>query len=1333
MSVWINEFHYDDNSTDEGEFIEIAGLAGFDLTGWSIVLYNGSSSVRAPYDTLSLDGLTIDDEGDGYGAVFVDATDMQNGGPDGLALVDNLGTVIQFLSYEGSFEALSGPAAGMVSVDVGVAESNATPEGQSLQLAGTGSLYADFAWTGPATATPGTLNTGQTLLAPGPVLVAAEDFDGGALNLVAGFDPATDNLDGGAGDWFGVGSIGAWPQSSVPFSLTDDTVADVSGGGVFAADAEGIFGQNRDLADAFFGLSDSDEFGAAQTASWTFDISGYKDLMLSISMGGISDSSFIGFSSTTDATFIVSIDGAAAQTAFDLDAVDNTFGHTTRLMDAGTASGGGRLLTVSGDNAVTKLSAEDGSTAADTFLDKATVDTGLLDTFQTAITGTGATLTLTLTADMPFEAMAFDDIRITGTSAPITGGIYAIEALDADKPEGEAGATDFTFTVTRSGDTSGAGTVDWAVSGDVDAADFGGTLPSGTASFAAGETETTVTIQVSGDTDDEGDEDFTVTLSNPTNGAIAGASAAGRIVNDDFEITLISEIQGNAATWGEQFGRTDATPFFGATVAVSAVVVGDFQEGDGNFGGFYLQEEDGDADGDATTSEGIFVFDAGVSTGWNVNVGDTVTVIGTATEFFGETQLNATQIIVESSGNALPTAATITFPIAETIVNGDGQVIANLEAYEGMLVTLGQDMTVADLFDYGRFGEMGLYADGRLETYTQSNTPSVTGFQDYIDLAARNTVTLDDGSTWQNPFTLPYPDGSYGVMDGLSSGDTVSDVTGVVRYSRGSGSLGDENYRINPTALPTFTDTNPRQETPPDVGGSLKVASYNVLNYFNGDGMGGGFPTSRGADSAEEFARQQEKLVAALSAIDADVVGLMEIEKDGYGPQSAIPSLVDALNAAMGAGTYAYVDPGVASLGSDEIAVGFLYKPGTVALVGASAILDKSVDARFDSDNQRPSLAQTFEEIASGETFTAVVNHLKSKGSPVDGVAGDEDQGDGAGNANTTRTLAAEALADWIATDPTGSGDSDVLVIGDLNSYAMEDPIQALLAGADDSTGTGDDLVNLAPVTYTYAFPLDLSTAGQVQGYGTLDYALGTASLAAQVTGAAAWHLNADEPSTIDYNTEFKPDNADLYAADAFRSSDHDPMIVGLDLAPDALVARLDFEGRFPRQHADYTLDGDLVATQRLKLLDKSVDLGAAGVTIEAVSGASKHAFVTSWGQGLGVAVLGGSSVFAGRNKVIDGDEVLRFTLDEVDGLGDALAASFEFGKTRGTGDAVVSLYDDGALVDSFVITPGADGIAFDLPGTADFDMVELGVTDDFAFSLEAVEFLRIEGDVLVV
>jgi predicted extracellular nuclease len=278
--------------------------------------------------------------------------------------------------------------------------------------------------------------------------------------------------------------------------------------------------------------------------------------------------------------------------------------------------------------------------------------------------------------------------------------------------------------------------------------------------------------------------------------------------------------------------------------------------------------------------------------------------------------------------------------------------------------------------------------------------------------------------------------------------------------------------------------------------------------------------------------------------MDPDVLGVNEIENDGYGPNSAIFDLVNGLNAATAPGTFAILDPGVSVIGADEIAVGLIYRAATVTPQGSSAILDSSVDPIFLDTKNRPVLAQTFVDNFSGGVFTVAVNHLKSKGSNCDDV-GDPDTGDGAGNCNLTRTDAAVALADWLASDPTGSGDADFLILGDLNSYDKEDPIDVLIAAGYT------DLAAIFTGEFAYSYVFDGQT-------GYLDYALASPLLFAQVTGATEWHINADEPDLLDYDTTFKlPTQDAIYAPDAYRSSDHDPVIAGLELL------HYDFSGFF--------------------------------------------------------------------------------------------------------------------------------------------------------------------------
>lgn len=560
------------------------------------------------------------------------------------------------------------------------------------------------------------------------------------------------------------------------------------------------------------------------------------------------------------------------------------------------------------------------------------------------------------------------------------------------------------------------------------------------------------------------------------------------------------------------------SPLVGTGVEVEGVVVGDYQTA-AEFRGFNLEQEAADWDADPSTSEGVFVFDN--SFGVDVSPGDVVRVRGTVIEFFGLTEITGVNAVQICATGVPVDAVSVSLPVAN---------LSDHERYEGMLVDYDQTLTATEVFNLGRFGEVSLSGVGRLYTPTAITTPGTAAIAQ-LDQNNRSRIILDDGNSLQNIDPTLYPQGGLSALNTLRVGDTLPGLTGVMdfRFS---------NYRIQPVGPINFDPTNPRTANPADVGGNLKVASFNVLNFFNGNGSGvdgaaGGFPTARGANTLFELGRQTAKIVSAITTIDADVVGLMEIENDAA-PNSAIEQLVAALNASAGAGTYDFVNTGV--IGTDQIRVALIYKPDVVAPVGPFATITSLTDQRFIDTLNRPSLAQTFERTATGARLTIVVNHLKSKGSACTAV-GDPDTGDGQGNCNLTRTNAAAALADWLATDPTGSGDPDYLVIGDLNSYRFEDPIETLL---------GAGFTNLVAefggdTPYSYVFNGE-------SGY--LDHALASASLAAQATGTTDWHINPDEPIVLDYNVEFKTANQinTFYDDGPYRASDHDPVVIGLNL-----------------------------------------------------------------------------------------------------------------------------------------------------------------------------------------
>lgn len=576
-------------------------------------------------------------------------------------------------------------------------------------------------------------------------------------------------------------------------------------------------------------------------------------------------------------------------------------------------------------------------------------------------------------------------------------------------------------------------------------------------------------------------------------------------------------------------GKTGASPLVDQIVMIRGVVTGFFQGSAGSREGFYLQEEDADVDSDPATSEGIYVYAGRTSTHSStvaaLKLGDLVTAVGKVAEFNMLTQLTTDGVVeasVQPAGTApLPAAAAISLPVSE---------LADLEHVENMRVQFPQTLTVTGNHTLGQYGELHLSGRGLIYQPTNvidpndvpatgtnstgaNNVAAITALQQANRLSV---VVLDDANSKTYPDPTPY----LNAAGTRRIGDTVTGLAGVLTYRFNF-------YRIDPQGPVVFTDRNPRPVAAPDLGArsKLKVASANVLNYFTTLGRAG-----RGASSQAEFERQKTKIIASLATLNADIIGLMEIERRS--DNAALADLVAGLNARLGAGTYAYVDSS-ALAGTDAIQLALIYKPATVSPAGAPQTDTSPAASVFN----RPPLAQTFAVTATGAKFTVVVNHFKSKGGA--GTGADADQGDGQSAHNATRKKQAAALAAFLATPAATFGDPDVLIIGDLNAYAEEDPVDVLRAA-----GYTDLLQIFRPGGHSYQY-------GSQLGY--LDHALASPSLRTQVTGADHWHINADEPSYFDYNLENKsPAQQAINVDTPYRSSDHDPVVIGLALAPGA-------------------------------------------------------------------------------------------------------------------------------------------------------------------------------------
>jgi predicted extracellular nuclease len=597
--------------------------------------------------------------------------------------------------------------------------------------------------------------------------------------------------------------------------------------------------------------------------------------------------------------------------------------------------------------------------------------------------------------------------------------------------------------------------------------------------------------------------------------ALGFSTGCGSRVPDQPHEVTIPAIQGSGLM-SELQGRW---------VTTSGVVTGDFQ-GKTKLDGFFLQDPQGD--GRSDTSDALFVYSPLAP---EVSVGDSVRVTGCVTELAGVTSLAPTldrEIVVEQLAAGLLVAAS---PLDAVPVGGE-----QWESLEGMLVAFAGDLTVTDTYRLEEDGTLVLSTRGRQYSVTNSIDPndrpaSGTSSRGATNLGAiekrqreleRSLLMIDDGSWVESPNPVPFLSRSGDGLTTLRVGSSVEGLTGVVFYDEQT-----ERYRVLPTSEVRFRyASRPPVPTLP-AGTTLKVVAINVLNYFLT--LAADDNRARGAESMEELQRQKQKIVAALTAMEPDVAALMELENN----TTALPDLVAALNEALGDGSYAYVadPPEMATTpgGDDAIKVGIIYRTSSVEVLGPAMTIR---DAAFTRG--RAPVAQTFKSLASEGVFTVIVNHFKSKGGGGNAEAGDVDSGDGQGAFNDTRRRQAEAVDQLARRIIAERGDPDVLITGDLNAYAQEDPIDLLR-----SRGYVDLISQ-----YTSGEPYSFVYRGQA---GLLDHALATSALAEQVTAAIVWHINADEPRVLDYRQRGRDGQA-LYRPDPFRCSDHDPIIVGLRL-----------------------------------------------------------------------------------------------------------------------------------------------------------------------------------------
>ncbi|WP_416958045.1 ExeM/NucH family extracellular endonuclease [Nocardioides sp. T5] len=775
----------------------------------------------------------------------------------------------------------------------------------------------------------------------------------------------------------------------------------------------------------------------------------------------------------------------------------------------------------------------------------------------------------------------------------------------------------------------------------VDMVGVGSTSTSFETAPAPGMSVTTSVSRTAGVDTNNNSADFTAGDQTPT------ASGGGVVEPPPEPVEVsIAEIQGTGA----------ASPLVDDPVVTEGVVTAAFPTG--GFNGFYIQT--GGEDTTPGASDGIFVYEPGFAA--TIEVGDSVEVEGTVKEFSSLTEIDATEV-TELSQPLPPAVPNTVLPGTDCALPGDecltgAELDAAREEFEGEAFQPTTPMTVTDSYDFGAtsssfFGEIGIAAASDIPLVTPTEVIDAQDTEAIADRTAYNTahlVVLDDGSSanyWNTSNTagaqdqpVPWLTKDHTVRVGA---DVTFDEPVVLDYRFGWKLQPQRQVVGEPTGLVTFEQDRPA--APAAVGGDLKLATFNVLNYFTtfgGDVPGctayvdrddnpiatrscSGSNGPRGAWDQVNFERQQTKIVNAINTMDADIVSLEELENsksvDGANRDEALAALVAALNDDAGTQRWSFVpSPAVVPASEDVIRNAFIYDPTTVAPVGESEIHDVSA-----FDNARDPLAQLFKPKAgtSDQAFAVIVNHFKSKGSGVD-------DGTGQGNANPDRVAQATALTEFANSFAAARGTDKVFLTGDFNAYSMEDPVQVIEAAGFTSLESTDD-----PAEESYSF------AGTS---GSLDHVFANAAAKAMVTGVDLWEINANESVFYQYS-RYNYIGTDLYTPEVFASSDHNPEVVGIKVPVKPEPASVTVTAKVTPQvvvvdrteamvHATVTDTSSKPVTGTVEIREGNVLL-ASGPVSGGVANVKLPAFTTTGQHTLTVRYLDGTAVRAEQTVAV--------------------------------------------------------------------------------------------------
>jgi 5'-nucleotidase len=780
----------------------------------------------------------------------------------------------------------------------------------------------------------------------------------------------------------------------------------------------------------------------------------------------------------------------------------------------------------------------------------------------------------------------------TGAALPSPDQV-ASPAFSMAAAGGQVALQQGTSTITTSGNVAGtAGIVDFVGAKGASSFEGAATVDAATAAQSLNRTAT------GADTD-----------SNAADLTLAPPSPTGSGTPDDGDDEPPVAIE---ATIAEVQGPGDTSPLTGDTVTTEGVVTALYETG--GFNGFYLQDPEGDPTD--TASDAVFVYGS-AATSAGVEIGDSVSVTGAVSEYQGTTELTGAAGGVTELAAPLDAVAPLEVPWQQL------DTTPEKEAHEGELVLPAGGFTVSDNYDANFYGSY-LLASGDHPLVTPTEVADAQDTAAVAAVVAENaarSITLDDArstnfnSSKDTPLTWLTPDNPVRVGSAVTFHQPL-----VLEYRFNL-------WNLQPTTpvtgdgheVATFSDTRADNAAPRAVGGDVRLATFNVLNYFPttgeeyvASGLGtctyyddragnpltdnrcegpNGEPGPRGAATAASLERQQVKIVAAINSLGASVVSLEELENSvwfGKDRDFAISQLVDALNAQAGDGTWAYApSPAASELPpleqQDVIRTGFIYQPADVVPVGASHVLHDQSGPGGAFEDAREPLGQAFKRAGApdSDAFLVIVNHFKSKGSG-------EDDGTGQGNANPARVAQAHALKAFAAGLESELGTDKVFLTGDFNAYSEEDPVQVLEDGSEgEAFHELNGELNNGEATYSFD-GMD----------GSLDHVFANPAAKAWVTGVDVWQINAQEQVGFEYS-RYNYNATLLYQGDnVFRASDHNPEIVGLDLpeltVPATVVAddtTVVFSKAEPRIHVSVTADG-VVPTGTVSILDGDEVIG---------------------------------------------------------------------------------------------------------------------------------------------